>query len=217
MLRKEETPRAKVAVYHGNTASCSEAMRAGSSLEAAHSAKTMLYKGVWKTRNYMRNRMRKKPIKGSATMLPAVYERGHEPPNRILGEKRMRSFPKNPVAPLRLWPARNRIGRMESLLPSARCFAASPHIHRNWGKLPCIGISGACAPSLRVFYNERQAASAACLKMPCETLYFLALVSTTSLRSAIKASMDIAPRSPSARWRGETVLFSMSRSPTTTM
>ena len=59
MLRKEETPRAKVAVYHGNTASCSKAMRAGSSLEAAHSAKTMLYKGVWKTRNYMRNRMRK--------------------------------------------------------------------------------------------------------------------------------------------------------------
>lgn len=156
-------------------------------------------------------------------MLPALYERGHEPPNRILGEKRMRSFPKNPVAPLRLWPARNRIGEKKGILA-----AQAPRASRllcisigNGGKLPCgrnrIGVSGACAPSLRVFYNERQAADAACLKMPCKTLYFLALVSTTSLRSAIKASMDIAPRSPSARWRGETVLFSMSRSPTTTM
>ena len=47
--------------------------------------------------------------------------------------------------------------------------------------------------------------------------YFFALLSTTSRSSAVNSSMDMAPRSPSARWRGDTVPFSMSRSPTTTM
>lgn len=47
--------------------------------------------------------------------------------------------------------------------------------------------------------------------------YFWALVSTTSRSSLVKSSMDMAPRSPSVRWRGETVPFSISRSPTTTM
>ncbi len=46
---------------------------------------------------------------------------------------------------------------------------------------------------------------------------FFALESTTSFSRAIKSSMLIAPRSPSARCRGETVLFSISRSPTTTI
>ena len=48
-------------------------------------------------------------------------------------------------------------------------------------------------------------------------LYFFALLSTTSRTSAAKASSVMAPRSPSERWRGETVSFSISRSPTTTM
>ena len=47
--------------------------------------------------------------------------------------------------------------------------------------------------------------------------YFLALLSTTSRSRAVKSSRDMAPRSPSVRCRGETVPFSMSRSPTTTM
>ena len=47
--------------------------------------------------------------------------------------------------------------------------------------------------------------------------YFLALLSTTRRSRAANASRDMAPRSPSARCRGETVPFSMSRSPTTTM
>ena len=47
--------------------------------------------------------------------------------------------------------------------------------------------------------------------------YFLALLSTTSRSRAVKSSRDMAPRSPSTRCRGETVPFSMSRSPTTTM
>ncbi len=47
--------------------------------------------------------------------------------------------------------------------------------------------------------------------------YFLALLSTTWRSRAANASRDMAPRSPSARCRGETVPFSMSRSPTTTM
>ena len=47
--------------------------------------------------------------------------------------------------------------------------------------------------------------------------YFLALLSTTSRSRAVNASRDMAPRSPSTRCRGETVPFSMSRSPTTTM
>ena len=47
--------------------------------------------------------------------------------------------------------------------------------------------------------------------------YFLALLSTTWRSRATNASRDMAPRSPSVRCRGETVPFSMSRSPTTTM
>ena len=47
--------------------------------------------------------------------------------------------------------------------------------------------------------------------------YFLALLSTTSRSRAVKSSRDMAPKSPSTRCRGETVPFSMSRSPTTTM
>ena len=47
--------------------------------------------------------------------------------------------------------------------------------------------------------------------------YFLALLSTTWRSRAANASRDMAPRSPSVRCRGETVPFSMSRSPTTTM
>ena len=49
------------------------------------------------------------------------------------------------------------------------------------------------------------------------SLYFLALESTTSFSRAVKSSMLMAPRSPSARWRGETVPFSISRSPTTSI
>ena len=42
--------------------------------------------------------------------------------------------------------------------------------------------------------------------------------SSTSRRSlAWKSARDMAPRSPAARCRGETVPFSMSRSPTTSM
>ena len=47
--------------------------------------------------------------------------------------------------------------------------------------------------------------------------YFLALVSTTSSSRAAKASKLMAPRSPSERWRTETVWPSMSRSPTMSM
>ena len=47
--------------------------------------------------------------------------------------------------------------------------------------------------------------------------YFFSLLSTTSLRTAVKASSVMAPRSPSARLRGETVPASISRSPTTSI
>ena len=52
---------------------------------------------------------------------------------------------------------------------------------------------------------------------PKRSVYFCSLLSTTRLSRAENSSTLIAPRSPSARWRGETVPFSMSRSPTTTM
>ena len=52
---------------------------------------------------------------------------------------------------------------------------------------------------------------------PKRSVYFCSLLSTTRLSRAENSSTLIAPRSPSARWRGETVPFSMSRSPTMTM
>lgn len=47
--------------------------------------------------------------------------------------------------------------------------------------------------------------------------YLMALVSTSSWSLAAKSARDMAPRSPSERWRGETVAFSTSLSPTTSI
>ena len=66
--------------------------------------------------------------------------------------------------------------------------------------------------------NRRDAGKILMIRFLYDSIsYFLALLSTTSRSRAVKSSRDMAPRSPSVRCRGETVPFSMSRSPTTTM
>ncbi len=47
--------------------------------------------------------------------------------------------------------------------------------------------------------------------------YLMVMASTSSRSLAAKSAQDMAPRSSPVRWRGETVPFSMSRSPTTSI